>query len=119
MNPKAKFGKFRSKLRCIVSSALRDCSTCQIQYASLSELEFHNKKIELNLCQVQKKIVWENILHSPIFYFLRFIRENQNKFIRIMRSIHFYDSREIRYRSGFHHFSGQYKKMFSVLLLIS
>jgi len=45
---------FRSKLRCIIPSALRDCSTNQFQYASLSELEFHNKKIELILRQVQK-----------------------------------------------------------------
>jgi hypothetical protein len=34
---------FRSKLRGIVPSASRDCSTYQFQYASLSELEFHNK----------------------------------------------------------------------------
>ena len=42
MNPKASFGnKFRSKLRGIIPSALRDCSTCQFRNASLSELEFH------------------------------------------------------------------------------
>jgi hypothetical protein len=68
MNPKASFGnRFRSKLRGIISSALRDCSpplggiirpanfsalcfrslglitTYQFRYAALSELEFHNK----------------------------------------------------------------------------
>jgi hypothetical protein len=46
MNPKASFGNiFRSKLRCIIPSALRDCSTYQFRYIAdaLSELEFHNK----------------------------------------------------------------------------
>ena len=66
MNLKAKFGKFRSKLRCIVSSVSRDCSTCQFQYASLSELEFHNKKNELILCQVQKN------KFGKIFFILQF-----------------------------------------------
>jgi hypothetical protein len=42
MNPKASFGsRFRSKLRSIIPSALRDCSTYQFRCASLSELEFH------------------------------------------------------------------------------
>ena len=41
MNPKASFGnRFRSKLRGIKPSAVRDCSTYQFRYASLSELEF-------------------------------------------------------------------------------
>jgi hypothetical protein len=45
MNPKASFGnRFRSKLRRIKPSASRDCSTYQFRYATLSELEFHNKK---------------------------------------------------------------------------
>jgi hypothetical protein len=43
MNPKASFGnRFRSKLRGIIPSAARDCSTYQFRYATLSELEFHN-----------------------------------------------------------------------------
>jgi hypothetical protein len=39
----------QSKLRCVMPSALRDCSTYQFRrvtfrlYATLSELEFHNK----------------------------------------------------------------------------
>jgi len=34
MNPKANFGNiFRSKLRCIIPSAARDCSTYQFRYA--------------------------------------------------------------------------------------
>ena len=41
MNPKASFGNnFRSKLRGIIPSASRDCSTYQFRYAALSELEF-------------------------------------------------------------------------------
>jgi hypothetical protein len=36
----------QSKLRCIMPSALRDCSTYQSRYATLSELEFHNKSDE-------------------------------------------------------------------------
>jgi hypothetical protein len=41
MNPKASFGnRFRSKLRGVIPSALRDCSTYQFRCASLSELEF-------------------------------------------------------------------------------
>ena len=42
MNPKESFGnRFRSKLRGVIPSAARDCSTYQSQCASLSELEFH------------------------------------------------------------------------------
>jgi hypothetical protein len=33
----------RSKLRGIIPSALRDCSTYQFRCATLSELEFHNR----------------------------------------------------------------------------
>ena len=43
--PQSKLWKqIRSKLRGIIPSAARDCSTYQFRYASLSELEFHNKK---------------------------------------------------------------------------
>jgi hypothetical protein len=34
-----------SKLRGIIPSAARDCSTYQFRYATLSELEFHNSTI--------------------------------------------------------------------------
>jgi len=34
------------KLWGIIPSALRDCSTYQFHYATLSELEFHNKDQE-------------------------------------------------------------------------
>jgi uncharacterized protein YeaO (DUF488 family) len=42
MNPKASFGNpFRSKLRAIIPSAERDCSTYQFPCTSLWKLEFH------------------------------------------------------------------------------
>ena len=42
MNPKVNLVKiFNSKLQGIIPSALRDCSTYQFRYASLSEMEFH------------------------------------------------------------------------------
>jgi hypothetical protein len=51
MSPKASFGNiFRSKLRGIIPSAARDCSTYRflrvvddLQVTALLELEFHNK----------------------------------------------------------------------------
>jgi len=53
MNHKASFGnRFRSKLLDIIPSAVWDCSTYQFRYvaddlqvATLSELEFHNKNL--------------------------------------------------------------------------
>jgi ribosomal protein S18 acetylase RimI-like enzyme len=44
--PQASIGKrFYSKLWGFIPSALRDCSTNQFRYSSLSELEFHNDQI--------------------------------------------------------------------------
>ena len=45
--------KPQSKLRCFIPSAVRDCSTYQFRYATLSELEFHNNLI---LFSMQDKI---------------------------------------------------------------
>jgi hypothetical protein len=41
----------QSKLWGIVPSASRDCSTYQLQYASLSELEFHNN------CSIRRRSI--------------------------------------------------------------
>ena len=44
MYPKAGFeNQFRSKLRGIIPSAVRGCSTYQFPYTSLWKLEFHNE----------------------------------------------------------------------------
>jgi len=42
----------RSKLRFIIPSAMRDCSTYQFRCASLSELEFHNNQRGFTLIEI-------------------------------------------------------------------
>ena len=52
---------YRSKLRGIIPSAARDCSTYQFRSAAHTELEFHNKKW---LQFYEPLINQENILQS-------------------------------------------------------
>jgi len=58
----------RSKLRVIIPSALLDCSTYQFRYASLSELEFHDKgfKMKYFLCVLGMVFIIEGL---PYFIF--------------------------------------------------
>ena len=44
MNPKASFGNIPQQAVGYCTSASRDCSTYQFRYATLSQLEFHNKQ---------------------------------------------------------------------------
>jgi len=50
MNPKASFGnRFRSKLRCIIPSAVRDCSTYQFRCATFRNWSFTTVFFNINI----------------------------------------------------------------------
>ena len=95
---------FRSRLRSIVRSALRDNSTCKLQCTPFLKLGSHynlpiptcfafgigvSQKIELILRRVLKNNCLEKYFYFPFCCFLFFISETQYKYIRIMSSIYF------------------------------
>jgi DNA-binding Lrp family transcriptional regulator len=73
MNHKASFEK-NSKARCgVLPSSMRDCSTYQVRYATLSELEFHNNLI---LFFRQDKIYFMEKLNEEEKKVARFIQDD-------------------------------------------
>ncbi len=68
MNPKAGFeNPFSSRLRGIIPSAVRDCSTYQFPNTSLWKLEFHNEMSRRALVNFSSTVVLRLISTGIVF----------------------------------------------------